>query len=236
MAQALHRPLDTTALAILAAGVPVSVIGFAQYPLVTLVLLGAVAWYVLRDRNPFQLRLFGWAALFGTVGEAICVYGTWWTPDGRGLWTYAFPSPLKLPIWLPLVWGNLFLLFTGVADRIAPARLGEPIRYLLMLAIICYAGFLYRTIDVRILWLFTPFFAAFILYWNSTKDLALFLVAAALGSFGEIIAMREGLWIYSKPLFTAGWVSKLGVPGIPVSLAMAWGLSAVFLNRLAQKK
>jgi hypothetical protein len=182
--------------------------------------------------------------VYGTLGEAICVLGEW-TGDGRGLWYYTFPSPFglswKLPIWLPLVWGNLFVLFAGASDRICAlfeieTRPQERVRFLLSIIVVAYGAVLFRTINVRILYVFTPFFAAFLLYWNSLRDLAVFFVAGTLGSIGEIIAMREGLWVYTMPKFSNEFTTSLGVPGIPVSLAMAWGLSAVFLCRLAERR
>ncbi len=226
--------------------IPTAVIGLASYPILTLLLLSACAWWSLRTvRDRSRRKLFLLAAVFGTIGEAICVYGSWWTPDGRGLWIYLFPSPfglaLKLPIWLPLVWGNLFVLFADLAKFISvrnglPVRWPEAVRYPVVLIIMVYAGLLFRTIDVRILWVFTPFFAAFLLYWNAPADLAVFIVAALLGSFGELWAMRSGLWIYTKPLFRNEFLLALGIPGVPVSLPMAWGLSAVFLTRWAKDK
>lgn len=236
-----REPLPARNLLILLVGIPAAVLGLVPYPLVTLIALAGLATYVLyRRTDPSWRRLFLWAALFGTLGEAVCVYGHW-TTDGRGLWIYAFPSPfgwnLKLPVWLPLVWGNLFMLFAGIAERVAPTgppRRGAEIgRYLMMLALVAYAGALFRIIDIRILWLFTPFFAAFVLYWNQSRDLAVFTCAAVLGSFGEILAMHQQLWFYTMPVISADWTSQLGVKGIPLSLAMAWGLSAVFLTRLS---
>jgi len=110
----------------------------------------------------------------------------------------------------------------------------EGIRYVLVLAIVGYAGVLFRLIDIRILFIFAPFFTAFLLYWNQSEDLMMFCVAAALGSIGEIMAMREGLWIYTQPLFRNEFLLSHGIPGVPISLGMAWGLSGVFLRQISQ--
>ena len=232
-------------LLLLLIGVPVAVLGFADYQIVTFVLLSAIGWHVAwKKTDRSWKKLFLWAAFYGTVGEAVCVYGHW-TRSGGGLWIYRFPFPfgldLKLPIWLPLVWGNLFVLYAGLAMYLSPRhdvkmeKKGMKIaHYFLVLLITAYAGLLYRSININILYVFTPFFVAFILYWNSFRDIVLFLIAAVLGSAGEIISMRQGLWLYTMPKYSNEFTDWLGVQGLPISLAMAWGLSAVFVYRVSR--
>ena len=53
----------------------------------------------------------------------------------------------------------------------------------------------------------------------------LFCVAALLGLLGEASAIAAGVWTYTIPFFTR-W-------GIPISMPLAWGLSAVMLNHLS---
>lgn len=239
--QSPEEQMPLLRLALLALGIPFAVIVCARWPLVTLALLAGLAWFTLRGRrDPFWGRLMFWAGVWGTIGEALCVYGSW-TRDGRGLWIYAFPPlfglALRLPIWIPLVWANLFALFVGIARRLVrPDATAKWLRYFAMLGIMAYAGALYRFVDVRILYIFTPVFVGFVLFWNTPRDLVLFLVAGVLGTFGEMMAMRFELWLYTKPLFETAWLLRLGVPGLPISLTMAWGLSGVFLNRVAGGK
>lgn len=231
---------------LLLAVVPGLVLGIPGYPLAILAGLAALGWFATRGAHPMWRRLFVQAAVYGTVGEAVCVMAPWGR-DGTGLWIYAFPTPfgwkMDLPVWLPLVWGNLFVLFGAVACRVtngyaAPRGRGaEFFRFLAVLLIMSYAAAMYRVVDPRILAFFTPFFCAFLLYWNTPRDLTAFLIAALLGSFGEILAMRQGLWIYTRPVFAGDAVARaLGVPGIPLSLAMAWGLSHVFLLRMTSRE
>lgn len=181
-----ETPPTWNEIAMLVIGVPVAVIGLSKFSILIFIALATISWLLLRNRRGSSWeRLFWLAAFFGTVGEAFCVYGTWWTRDGRGLWIYAFPGPFgfdtKLPIWLPLVWGNLFTLYAALSERIKTGS-SEWLRYILVLGIVIYAGALFRTIDIRILYLFTPFFTAFLLYWNKWDDVKLFVIGALLGS------------------------------------------------------
>jgi hypothetical protein len=224
-------------------GVPLVVIGLADWPIATLVFLVAIGRIQVRGRD--RWALFRNAAIYGTIGEAICVLLPW-TPSGAGLWIYAFPGPfgtaLRLPIWLPLVWGALFVLYADLRDalldllpRSASERAIKRLRFLLVLPIVIYAGLLFRTIDIRILYVFTPFFTLFLLFWTRPRDLLLYYIAALLGSFGEILAMRFGLWAYTMPMWNNAMTDWIGVPGLPVSLAMAWGLSAVYVTAVSTR-
>lgn len=236
---AVEEQLPPALILALLLGLPVLVIGLSNWPLVTLAGLALLTGFTLRGRRErFWSRLALQAALWGTIGEAVCVMGNW-NAAGTGLWIYHFPQPFglsfELPIWLPLVWTDLMILFAALGRRLAPAsgRSPEALRYLLMLGLIAYAAAIMRTVDPRILYVFVPFFAAFILYWNTPRDLWIFAAAAFFGSFGELMCMRAGLWTYTLPAFRAEWLVRLGWEGVPISLPMAWGLSAVFLNRLA---
>lgn len=229
---------------LLFAGIPLFVLGLRSYPALIFLGLGALGWWTAFHRkDEFWKRLFCYAAFYGTVGEAICVAGSW-SSSGEGLWSYNFPSlfgwNLPLPVWLPLVWGNLFVLFAALAGKLRSLGLGrrknEGLRFFLVLLVVAYAGVLFRTIDSRILLVFTPFFTAFLLYWNSISDILLFIIAALLGTAGEILAMREGLWVYTRPMLREEWIVQLGIPGLPISLAMAWGLSAIFLVRISSRR
>lgn len=219
-------------------GIPALVIGAASWPIVILLGLSGLLIGALRGRGDHSWRrIAAIAAVLGTVGEAICVFPAWY-PDGRGLWEYRFPNPFglsgELPIWLPLVWANLFVLFVALARRV-PTRSGGTwpggVHFLAVLVIVAHAFAIARVVRIEILYGLVPLFSAFLLWWNTPRDLTVYGIAAILGSCGEILAMREGLWIYTAPFFQAGFLLAHGIPGVPISLPMAWGLCAVLVRR-----
>lgn len=232
-----------SSLLVLAVALPVVVIGLAPYPLLIFLVLSLLGgWSLYRSQSTQHwVWLFGLAAVFGTLGEYYCVYGAW-TTFGDGLWNYHFPSSfnLELPVWIPLIWGNLFVFFAGVSFLITPDY-SRPasrwwiqlVRFLAIFLILAYAGVMYRSIKFEILYALTPLLALMVTFWTHIRDLAIYFIAAIGGSIGEILAMRWELWSYTVPMFE-NWITEwLGVPGLPVSLGMAWGMSALFLNRLA---
>lgn len=60
-------------------------------------------------------------------------------------------------------------------------------------------------------------------FWHSYHDTIFFLVAVAVGTLGEIVAVSFGAWRYAYPTFLS----------IPLWLPLAWGLAAVIIKRLA---
>ncbi|UCD03010.1 MAG: DUF2878 family protein [Candidatus Aenigmatarchaeota archaeon] len=54
------------------------------------------------------------AAILGPIGEIICVY--------FGVWSYANPTFLGIPIWLPLAWGLAVLAIKRIAVIISEIR------------------------------------------------------------------------------------------------------------------
>ena len=115
-------------------------------------------------------------------------------------------------------------------------RGGEPVRYLLALLIVAYAGVIYCYVALPLLILFTPFFAALLLYWNRAEHFTLFFIAGAGGTLGEFLAMRAGLWTYTMPVLRGEWAARLGLPGFPISLVMAWGLCGVIFTSMARAR
>jgi len=207
-----------------------------------LLLLGLSLWILLNAKSEEHWKwLFVVAAILGTSGELYCVYGSW-PPDGDGLYNYHFPRVLglQIPIWLPFVWGNLFVLFVGFSSKLTPST-GETqnnafskiVKYSVMLLILSYAGFLYGTVKYSIRYAMTPLLAFVFAFWNQSRDLLIFFIAGLGGTLAEILAMRFGLWSYTYPMFS-NWITEwLSVPGLPVSLTMAWGLSCLVINRFA---
>lgn len=235
----------------------------------TALLLLSGALVLGRPPEAFSRRLFFLAALLGTIGEAACV-ALPWTSTGAGLWIYRFPPllgiSLPIPVWIPLVWGNLFVLFSALADR-GEVRLrmltvegngdgkegedgsdgggGESAGYFGIVErawrivggslLVLYMLFLSTAISGRFLVIFLPLGFLILFRWNSLRDFLLFGIAAILGTGGEILAMRAGWWEYTTPLWKTAWLARWGIPGLPASLPMAWGISAVLLSRWARR-
>ena len=58
--------------------------------------------------------------------------------------------------------------------------------------------------------------------WHSRSEVAYFTLAAFLGPLGEFVAVSFGAWEYSLP-----WVK------IPIWLPFAYGITGLFLNKIA---
>jgi len=58
--------------------------------------------------------------------------------------------------------------------------------------------------------------------WHSRSEVAYFTLAAFLGPLGELVAVSYGAWEYSLP-----WVK------IPIWLPFAYGMTGLFLNKIA---
>lgn len=191
-------------------------------------ILGALLAVALAHRfSRFKLILAAWAGFFGTLGEIVCC-----APAVR-LWIYENPTFLGLPGWLPLVWPILLLTFTEMADcldAVAEQRFGESARTLLTHAalalIVMYAGVAFFLIHKVIAGVFLIFLILMLLFSRSLHGMLLFWVAAFGGSLGEYICIQNGVWTYTRPFFTAF--------GIPLSLPLAWGLSANIIFMLTR--
>ena len=68
-----------------------------------MLLLGIKGWYKSHD---IYFLLSG--AIIGPIGEIICIY--------FGTWTYANPTVLGIPIWLPIIWGLATMMIRRVAE------------------------------------------------------------------------------------------------------------------------
>ena len=65
-------------------------------------LTGMKKWYKRRD-----VYLFITGAVIGPIGEIVCIH--------FGVWQYANPTFLGIPVWLPLVWGLAVMLVKRIA-------------------------------------------------------------------------------------------------------------------------
>lgn len=164
-----------------------------------------------------RLMIVVLALLVGTVGEYICCR--------VNLWIYHNPSYGGLPIWLPMIWPILMISFGDVAQSVCTAlarwfsqKSLKWIERLLLVLIIAYALCCFWLIKPVIAAIFFVFLSAMLIYARSLFSRVFFVIAAVGGTLGEVICMRFGVWHYTSPL--------LGSIGVPLSLPLAWGLSA----------
>lgn len=198
-------------------------------------LLGAVLvvnlYFLSRFIIPWRtvrfLRTAAAAALLGGVGEYLCV-------RVFALWSYAPPTVAGLPPWVPIVWANLFLLFIfygeGLAAR-AP-RVPSPLRVLFSAAFLFYLGSAFGRVHPAVAAGFAVATAVCVVYFRARPDVASAVVGGIVGTMGEVLAMRAGYWKYSSPVLRNTWFNEvLGVEGLPITLPLAWGVSAILIRR-----
>ncbi|RLC00093.1 MAG: hypothetical protein DRH90_19160 [Deltaproteobacteria bacterium] len=180
----------------------------------TLLLAVGIGLWVLKYRNKADVVVMLAAALLGTPSEMICVK--------YGVWTYHAPGLiLGVPVWIPLIWASLFCLFrritlsfTAIADIIWPVTTATSRKIVF--------GFLIGVILVYYLAVFATITRSIAMVYT----VIIFIMGATLGTIGEAICMKVGFWHYHSPYFKA--------VGMPISLPMAWGLSAVIIGRIAK--
>lgn len=71
--------------------------------LVASLLVGMKVWY-----KKYDIHFFIIGAIVGPLAEIVCIY--------FGTWTYANPSILGIPIWLPIVWGLATIIIKRIAE------------------------------------------------------------------------------------------------------------------------
>lgn len=185
-----------------------------------LLALAAIGWFALQGAIREERRTFWIAHVLGTFGEWVAV-------NHLGFWTYSEPFRFGLPLWIVLVWGNLFLLFRRLAMRFeeAWAEVG-PVRPILFAAAL--AWFVVSTLRIvpSTALAYTAVAAVCLLGPVRSRDLSHFAVAAALGFAGEWIGVRSGIWSYPAPTVPGA--------GLPVTLPLAWGFSAVLFAQWSE--
>lgn len=165
------------------------------------------------------------AFVLGAVGEWICV-------RKFDLWKYHFPTLSDgVPVWIGLVWGYLYAVYILIAEVFNAVwqRFGELLRNLLTIVLgIAFFLFLravFQRIDVHIAYYYVLFLAVGLALWRSPMDAMTLIVAGLGGTFGEYMAIQNGLWTYPSPVFAD--------VGMPISLPLAWGLAGVFVRNAA---
>ncbi|MEO5347843.1 MAG: DUF2878 family protein [Magnetococcus sp. YQC-9] len=191
-----------------------------------LLLILWMQWRFCAERRDARAMLA--AAVLGTPAEAVSVH--------LGEWTYHAPGLiLGLPIWIPLIWANLFAFYRRLARLLHAAlplhaRFRVPFFRLLTILIALYAFATLALMDKIPLvhLLYAGFLIAMAGSWRAEMDLLLFVIGALLGTLGEYTCVQLGYWHYYHPYFNT--------LGIDITLAMDWGLSAVIIHRIAESR
>jgi hypothetical protein len=206
------------------------VVLFWRHTLTATLLLGAgLGIWLWRCRSKADAAAMVGAALLGTPSEMICVkYGVW-TYDAPGLF-------MGIPVWIPLIWASLFCLFRRIAgtlhslaDKMWPGRksLSRKIVFSLLAGVIVVYYIMISIAIIRsIAIVYTVIMLITVIFWHEERDILIFITGGMLGTLGEYICMQQGFWHYHFPHFIS--------IGLPVSLPMAWGLSAIIIGRIAK--
>ncbi len=201
-----------------------------QWPVLTTVLLAsvlAVQWFF--KRRPGDGVAMVTAACLGTPAEIAEV--------SIGEWTYHGPDLVwGVPMWIPLIWANLFVLFRRLSRSILTALRGTRLGgaawngALLVVAVVIvgYWGLALLVMQKvpLVIGLYSVMMVITFSIWRQESDIGVYLVGAVLGAVGEYICIQLGYWHYYNPMF-ADW-------GVDITLPMDWGLSAVIINRIAR--
>ena len=204
----------------------IAILGLWRHPMVVLaaVVLGAaLELYFWHDR--LDVGLFFTGAVFGVLVEYVAV--------GANYYSYAKSEMAGLPIYLPVVWGYLLVMFNRIVGTLAALCEGRAwsrflVKALVVLAqlvIVAYFVFLAVKIDRRVVAGCGIFLLLAARAWNRDEDVLMLLVTGIGGLIGETIAVQAGVWEYHAPYFKS--------IGIPVSLPLIWGLMGLTSRRLA---
>ncbi|MBI4179111.1 hypothetical protein HY522_06800 [bacterium] len=186
-------------------------------------LAAILAWE--KNRREYFLRIMLVAGLLGSIGEWVCVHKF-------DLWRYHFPVfKWGLPVWIGFVWAYLFSVYILIAEPFASgwSRLPENLRRLLGVTFgVTFFLFLHEVFDrigIYISYYYILFLGAGLVLWRTPLDIFTLIVAGLGGTFGEYLAIQNGLWHYTQPAFTG--------TGMPISLPLAWGLAGVYVRNAA---
>lgn len=174
--------------------------------------------FAVRAR-PLKAAAALWGGILGIYGE--------WRFVQAGMWVYAHPSFGGLPCWLVFVWPVLMMSFLEMAEYLDEKGLTGFPRARLAVTVLLAAMALFFTVTGLALaggpislGLFI-FLAFALIFAHKPFHILLFVIAAVVGFTGEFICVKWGVWYYTHP----------GLPsiGMPVSLPLAWGLSALLV-------
>ncbi len=183
---------------------------------------------IVVDYSHFKLVLVVLSTLFGVFGEILCCH--------YGLWVYNNSSIWGIPMWLPMVWPILLMTFSEVAgflndtcERLLKPKVYAILIHILRGTILVYALFTFIFINKIIASVFAVFLVLMLIFSrNRPYYVVLFLMAGFGGALGETICMVNGVWYYKAFMFNV-----MGIT-IPLSLPLAWGLSANVIYLLSR--
>lgn len=201
-------------------------------PLWTTVLLAALFFLQWKHRvQPGDRIVMITAALLGTPGELLEV--------SLGEWTYHAPHLIwGIPMWIPLVWANLFVLFRRLTrstlqllTHLWPGINTPHWRTLfgslaIGIILLWITALLLMQKQVEILAFYAFFMVLLGGFWNKEPQRLLFLIAASIGAFGEYLCIQLGYWHYNQPYFES--------LGVDITLPLDWGISAILIHQIAE--
>lgn len=83
---------------------------FMNNLLLTFLLMFAWALGIKKWHKKHDVVFFITGAIIGPLGEILCIY--------FGVWQYANPSFLGIPVWLPFAWGLATMLIKRIAETV----------------------------------------------------------------------------------------------------------------------
>lgn len=200
---------------------------YMDNPILTGVLAAIFLLALLFRFSRFKLVLAAFATLFGSSGEILCA------APGIELWVYKNPSYWNIPSWLPMIWPILMMTFVEMATYIHDClvrRVQREVSGLLvrlaMTLVLVYAMYTFIHIQWVIASVFLVFLILMLVFARGPYNIVLFWMGAFGGSLGEYLCIRSGVWFYTRPFFADF--------GVPLSLPLAWGLSANIILMLTR--
>ncbi|WDP88492.1 MAG: hypothetical protein HUN04_01535 [Desulfobacter sp.] len=174
---------------------------------------------LIHRKSRFKSALGLFALIFGTWGEYICCK--------YALWIYANPTVLGLPGWLPFVWPILLVNMWEISEYLTQRAMDMP-GFLKASALVGalaviggYVGVTVYLLQNIVIAVICGFGMMALVLARRPVNLVLFVVVGAAGTFGEFVCVLNHVWYYTNP--------TLKGLGMPVSLPLAWGVSANFV-------
>jgi len=195
-----------------------------------LFILLALGTAMLLASQPTRRNLFLWllSSIYGGYGEYARAH--------LGIWTWAQPDWVGLPIWLWWIWGTLTLSLVRLAEwthqrldlALSRRRLVRRVLWGVGLALaIGYWLVVLRVLPYVFGWISIVMVVVVVVCRPKWRHLTLFWITALLGLFGEASGIRAGIYAYGVPFFTFS--------PLLVAVPLAWGLSAVLLDGLSEQ-
>jgi len=95
---------------IIAAGIILMALFYSYHFLLTIIFFVGLVLLLKFNYRKHDIHFFLVALIVGSIGEVILV--------SVGIWEYAFPYFLGVPLWLPVAWGFIVLMMKRVAEDV----------------------------------------------------------------------------------------------------------------------